>query len=266
MGTLYIVATPIGNLEDITIRALEILKKVDIILCEDTRTSMHLLSHYDIKTKLLSYHKFNEKERSEKILNIIEQGKTVALVSDAGTPLISDPGNILVKEVKKQGFKVTPIVGACAVIGLLSAIEREGEDFKFIGFLPKNDTQIKEIVSKNKCENFVFYESPNRILKTLKAISEVNPSLDIAVGRELTKKFEEINSGRVDEILKYYSSKDKIKGEFVVLVRANKEKTDEAQIREDIEKLKKLKLTNKDISNILFEIKGYNKNLVKSLI
>ncbi len=266
MAELFVVATPIGNLSDITFRAVEILKNVDVIACEDTRNTSTLCEKYDIKTRLISYHKYSENRRVDLFLEYLKQGKNVALVSDAGTPLISDPGNILVKEVKKQGFKVTPIVGACAVIGLLSAIEREGEDFKFIGFLPKNDTQIKEIVSKNKCENFVFYESPNRILKTLKAISEVNPSLDIAVGRELTKKFEEINSGRVDEILKYYSSKDKIKGEFVVLVRANKEKTDEAQIREDIEKLKKLKLTNKDISNILFEIKGYNKNLVKSLI
>ena len=134
-NALYVVATPIGNLEDITLRALEVLKNVDIVAAEDTRTTSILFNHYNISTKLISYHKYSENSRIELFLDHLKDGKSIALVSDAGTPLISDPGNILVKNVIENGFKVIPIVGASAVIGLLSSVYRKGEDFKFIGFI-----------------------------------------------------------------------------------------------------------------------------------
>ena len=148
-NALYSVATPIGNLDDISKRAVEILSNVDVIACEDTRNSSVLMEKYGIKTRLISYHKYSENSRCELFLNYLKEGKSIALITDAGTPLISDPGEILVEEVLKNGFKVIPVVGASAPIALLSAIPRTDEDFKFIGFLPKNKNQIIEIVKLN---------------------------------------------------------------------------------------------------------------------
>ena len=159
---LYIVATPIGNLNDITLRALDVLKNVDIIACEDTRTTSILLNKYSINTKLISYHKFSEKQKSEVILNYLFNDKSIALVSDAGTPLICDPGSTLVDSAIKNGFKIIPIPGPSAIITFLSAVNKEGEDFKFIGFLPRVKNQIIETFLKNKNENLIFYQSPNR--------------------------------------------------------------------------------------------------------
>ena len=186
-NALYVVATPIGNLGDITLRAIEVLKNVDVIACEDTRMTSRLCEKYEINARLVSYHKFSETSRCELFLNYLNEGKSVALVSDAGTPLISDPGEVLVKAVIENGYKVVPIVGASAVIALLSSIQRKREDFKFIGFLPRVKNQICEIFSKNKNENIVFYESPNRVVATLEALFDVRPNSKIAFGRELTK-------------------------------------------------------------------------------
>ncbi|MBE7706178.1 MAG: 16S rRNA (cytidine(1402)-2'-O)-methyltransferase [Cyanobacteria bacterium SIG30] len=266
MSELFIVSTPIGNLSDITLRAIDVLNSVDVIACEDTRNTSILCDKYDIKTRLISYHKYSENARIELFLNYLSEGKNIALVSDAGTPLISDPGTILVEAVKKEGFRVTPIVGASAVLALLSSSFREDEDFKFIGFLPKGDTKIQEILELNKNENLVFYESPKRILNVLKIIKNINLNANISVGRELTKKFEEINEGSIDEILTYYQNKSDIKGEFVVLVKKDKTEIDKKEILKDILKLKKYNLSNKDISNILSDLKGYNKNFVYDLL
>lgn len=256
-NVLYVVATPIGNLEDITLRALEILRNVDVVACEDTRNTSVLMEKYSISTRLISYHKFSEVERSELFLNYLREGKSVALVSDAGTPLISDPGNVLVKEVIKQGFKVVPIVGACAVIALLSSTSRIDEDFKFIGFLPRVKNQILEIVSKNNLENLVFYESPNRLLETLMAIAEEYPYKIITIGRELTKKFEEIKTGTVEDIIEYYKN-NTLKGEIVALL--HKSNNIEIEIDDKIKKLKKLNLKDKEIANILAILFDVKKN------
>ena len=167
---LYTVATPIGNLADITLRALDVLKNVDVIACEDTRITSRLCEKYDIKTRLISYHKFSENKRTELFLGYLKEGKSVALVSDAGTPLVSDPGEILVKSVVEAGFRVIPICGASAVITLLQSVQRMGENFKFVGFLPRVKGQIEEIFLKNKAENLVFYQSPNRMEETLKIL------------------------------------------------------------------------------------------------
>ena len=163
----YIIPTPIGNLGDISKRAIDTLKSVDIIACEDMRVTQKLLNHFDIKTKCISYHKFNEKERVAYFLDLLQSGKTMALVSDAGTPLFCDPGAILVKELRKHNVKITALAGANAVATFLSQISRDNEDFVFTGFLPKTKTQIGNLLSKYKSTDIVFYDSPNRILNTL---------------------------------------------------------------------------------------------------
>ena len=254
---LYVVATPIGNLKDITLRALEVLKTVDVIACEDTRNTSVLMNKYSISTRLISYHKFSEAERSELFLNYLREGKSVAIVSDAGTPLISDPGNVLVKEVTKQGFKVVPVVGASAVIALLSAVDRKDEDFKFIGFLPRVKNQIIETISKNNLENLVFYESPNRLLETLITIASIYPDKKITIGRELTKKFEEIKTGTVADIVEYYKN-NTLKGEIVALLHKSSAET--IELSDKIRKLKALNLKDKEIANILASLFDVKKN------
>jgi len=216
-NALYSVATPIGNLSDMTYRAVEILSNVDVIAAEDTRNTGILLEKYNISTKLVSYHKYSESQKTDYFINMLKEGKSIALVSDAGTPLISDPGAILVKEVLNAGFRVIPIVGASAPIALLSSVSRIGEDFKFIGFMPRVKNQIIDIVEKNRDENLIFYESPQRLLETLQIISETFLNVKVAIGRELTKKFEEIKFGRVEEIIEYYKN-NALKGEIVAMI------------------------------------------------
>lgn len=257
---LYVVATPIGNLDDITLRALETLKKVDVIAAEDTRNTSVLLEKYGITTRLISYHKFSESSRIELFLNYLNEGKSIALVSDAGTPLISDPGAVLVEAVINAGFRVIPIVGASAVIGLLSAIPRNQEDFKFIGFLPRVKNQILEIVSKNKNENLVFYESPNRLIETLEIIADEYPNKKVAIGRELTKKFEEIKVGNILEIIEYFKN-NTLKGEIAGMLYKD-EIQQEIDLDEKIKKLKSLNLKDKEISSILAGLYDVNKNQV----
>lgn len=262
-GTLFIVSTPIGNLSDITLRALETLKNVDIIACEDTRTSKNLLDKYEIKTRLISYHKYSENARSELILNYLKEGKNVALITDAGTPLISDPGNILVNEVSNNGFKIVPIVGACALISLLQSVQREGESFKFIGFLPKSEKQIAEIFEKNSQENLIFYESPKRILKTLEII-KMNGDLNaiISIGREMTKKFEEIITTDIKKAYEHYKNKSEIKGEFVCMFHKTSSKEDKIlkNIEKDVKMLKNLGISGKNTVKILTKLKNYKRN------
>ena len=259
-NALYSVATPIGNLDDISKRAVDILSNVDVIACEDTRNSSVLMEKYGIKTRLISYHKYSENSRCELFLNYLKEGKSIALITDAGTPLISDPGEILVEEVLKNGFKVIPVVGASALIALLSAIPRTDEDFKFIGFLPKNKNQIIEIVSKNKFENLIFYESPNRIIETLETIKNEFPSKKVALGRELTKKFEEIKIGEISEIIEYFKS-NILKGEIVAMLYKDI-KTDDIVFDEKIKKLKNLNYKDKEIATILSELYDSNKNAI----
>lgn len=255
----YVVPTPIGNISDITIRALEVLKGVDLIACEDTRTTQKLLNHYDVKTKCISYHKYNEKERIELFLSELRDGKKIALVSDAGTPLICDPGEIIIKELLKNGFSVTSLPGACAITTFLSQIPRNGEEFSFIGFMPRGDEQIKAIVQKYINQNLVFYDSPERILKTLNAIKTVRQDAKIAIARELSKLFEEVKTGSIDEIISHY--KDGIKGEIVCMVYADDTKKD-MDLESKIKELKSKGFKDKDISIILSTLYNVNKNQV----
>jgi len=260
----YIIPTPIGNISDITLRAIDVLKEVDIIACEDSRVTQKLLNHYDIKTKCISYHKYNERERVSSIIEYLQEGKTIALVSDAGTPMICDPGSILLSELKRNNIKVTSLPGACAVTTFISQIPRNTEEFKFVGFLPKSEKQILDLYEKNKYTNIVFYESPNRILKTLKILQIKNQNLMIAIGRELTKIFEEIIVDKIETVIEHFSNTD-IKGEFVCMIFAQ-QKTQIPDINNKIEKLKQQGFKSKDIANIITTLYEINKNEVKNLL
>ena len=253
----YIVPTPIGNIADITLRAIEVLKNVDLIACEDTRVTQKLLNHYDIKTKSVSYHKYNERERVEYFLRVLGEGKTIALVSDAGTPMICDPGGVIVQELSKAGYSITSLPGACAVTTFLSQIPREDEEFTFVGFMSRGEKQIMEIVKRFSANNLVFYESPQRILNTLKIIQMVRPNAIISLGRELSKLFEEVLTDDISTVIEHYQ--DEIKGEIVCMVHREKNVQD-IEVTNKIKALKAKGFRDKDISVILAELFGMNKN------
>ena len=249
---LYFISTPIGNLKDISYRAVETLKEVDVILCEDTRHSLKLLDFYGIKKQLISYHKYNEKERVQQILETLNSGKKIALVSDAGTPLICDPGSVIVKELREKSFSITALAGANAVVTFLSQISREDETFTFVGFLPKTQAKIEELAQQYKFEDFVFYESPNRIIQTLEIIKQVRPDAKVAFGRELTKVFEEIFVDNIENVINHL--KDNVaKGEFVCLIFRDEEKTDLTEYENKVKLLQAKGFGAKDISVILSE-------------
>lgn len=262
----YIIPTPIGNLKDITLRAIEVLKSVDIIACEDSRVTQKLLNHYEIKTKTISYHKYNERERVQKFLELLHEGKTIALVSDAGTPMICDPGAVLLEELKKNNVKVRALTGASALTTFLSQVPRQGEDFAFVGFLPKTEGQIFALLQKFAYTNLVFYESPNRLLKTLAYVEQFDESAKVAVGRELTKMFEEIVVDEVKNVIEHYKN-NVLKGELVVMVYKKEGlEFSQSEILEKIELLKKRQFSTKDISTILADLYGLNKNEIYKLI
>jgi len=221
MATLYVVATPIGNLEDLTLRALRILKEVDLILCEDTRRTQKLLNFYQIKKKLLSYHQHSKLKRIEEIIDLLKRGKNLALVSDSGTPSISDPGGKLIEKIFEtfgDSVKIVPIPGPSAITSIASISGFPMDKFLFLGFLPKKKKkkEFLEEILKSKYP-VIFFESPYRILKTLEELEILNPDFKIVVARELTKKFETIYRGKVGEV-KEKIKKDKIKGEFTIVV------------------------------------------------
>ena len=222
---LYLVATPIGNLEDITFRAINTLKMVDIIYCEDTRTSLKLLNHYDIKAPLHSYHLFNENEISNKIINNINEGKNVAIISDAGMPVISDPGWVAVNEAIKNDVEVVIVPGVTAGITALVGSGLNSYQYYFAGFFnskkTKREKELEKLVKRE--ETIVFYESPHRIEETLRIIDKLYQDRQIVIARELTKKHEEYLRGTAKEMLEAI---DTIKGELVVLISGNKEKED----------------------------------------
>ncbi len=220
---LYLVSTPIGNLEDITLRALRVLKEVSLIAAEDTRETRKLLAHYKISSDITSFNDLNKSSRSRQLIEMMRCGKDVALVSDAGTPGISDPGFFLVRECVREGIKIVPVPGPTAMVSALVCSGLPTDRFTFYGFIPKKPGQ-KESFLKNlseKDETAVFYESPYRILKTLEAMSALLPDHQVVIGRELTKMFEEFVRGTPKEVLSHFRSKP-IKGEFVVLVSRQK--------------------------------------------
>ena len=219
-GTLYIVATPIGNLEDISERALRILREVDVIACEDTRRTLVLLNAFGIKTKAISYHEHNERARAEALCEQIESGKSVALVSDAGTPLISDPGFRIVQAAIERDIPIVPIPGATAFVAALAASGLPSDRFLFAGFLPAraNARRAKLEELTNIPGTLVFYEAPHRIAATLKAALEALGNRRAVVARELTKLHEEIVRGSLSELVKRFSGDAKARGEIVLII------------------------------------------------
>lgn len=217
-GILYIVSTPIGNLGDFSFRAVDILNSVDLIATEDTRQTKKLLRHYSIETKMISYHEWNEIERALELCELIKNGKKIALVTDAGTPCISDPGFRIVRETQKQQLTVCTIPGASAVVSALSISGLPSDHFFFEGFLPKKKGRKTRLEFLNTLDaSIVLYESPHRILKTLKDINSYLGNRFVSISRELTKKFEEVETKRVEELIQKYDEK-KAKGEFVIVI------------------------------------------------
>lgn len=231
MGKLYIVATPIGNLEDITIRAVNVLKSVDFIIAEDTRHTLKLLNHLGISKPLISYYKQNERIKCNSILDKINSGENVALVCDAGTPGISDPGEVIIKEAINSGIDVVPIPGACAFVNALVASGLSSNHFYFEGFLPVNKKDKYDRLEKIKytTSTIIFYEAPHKLLRTLEDIRVVLGDRNVVVAHELTKVHEEFIRGSISEVLRILPSE--IKGEFVIILEGS------AVTKKDIELL-----------------------------
>ncbi|HQC58237.1 MAG TPA: 16S rRNA (cytidine(1402)-2'-O)-methyltransferase [Candidatus Syntrophosphaera thermopropionivorans] len=253
-GNLYLVPVPIGNLRDITLRALEILQKVEIIAAEDTRITRSLLSHYQIKSgRLISLHKYNEKKRIPEILELLEQGKDIAVVSDAGSPGISDPASLLVQEAIDHQINIIPLPGATAIIPALTASGFNTESFLFLGFLPLTTKHRKEKLTliKNSIHTVILYEAPHRIKRTLTELSEYIDNRRICLAREITKIYEEFIRGNIQDIITNFNIKEK--GEFVIVIEGNKrsEQIDRTEINQYIEELLGQGLSSKTIAQMV---------------
>ena len=255
-GNLYLVATPIGNLEDITLRAINVLKNVDLIAAEDTRHTLKLLNHLEISKPMISCHRHNENEKSNKIIEKLKDGKNIAIVSDAGTPGISDPGEEVVKEAIKEDIQIIPIPGACAAINALIVSGIDTKEFYFLGFLPLNKKLRKEKLNeiKNINKTIILYEAPHKILNTINDLENILENRQVVFAREITKIHEEFIRGTIKEI------KEKIenpKGEFVIIIEGNKNV-------ENIENKLNLLTINEHYN--YYENKGYSKKEIIKLI
>lgn len=221
IGKLYIVATPIGNLEDITLRAINVLKSADLIVAEDTRHTLKLLNHLEITKPLISYHRHNEELKTEILIEKLEQGKNLALVSDAGTPGICDPGEIIIKKCINKTIQVIPIPGACAMINALIASGIDTKEFNFLGFLPLNKKLRKEKLEeiKNSKKTIILYEAPHKLSNTLKDLEMLLENRQVVLARELTKIHEEFIRGNIKEII---NKVENLKGEMILIIEGNK--------------------------------------------
>ena len=254
-GKLTIISLPIGNLKDITIRALEELQSSDLIFCEDKRITIKLLNHYNIKNKLMSYNEHSDRGTREFIVNQIEKGKSISLVSDAGTPLISDPGYKLIKELKKKNLTVTSCPGPSSPITAITLAGLPTDKFFFSGFLPVKSKARKDYLLKIKNieSTIIFLESPNRIVKSLETILEIFGDRNISICRELTKKFEEVITLKVSEAIKNLSSRNNVKGEIVIVIEGEV-KIDKSQ---NLEAILKDALKSMSLSDAAREISKY---------
>ena len=265
-GKLYIVATPIGNLDDITLRAINTLKQVDIIIAEDTRHSLKLLNHLEITKPLISYHRHNEEEKTDMILNKIEEGNNIALISDAGTPVISDPGEFIVKEALERNIDVVPIPGACAIITALMAAGVNARSFTFYGFLSLNkkirNKELEQIRSNRN--TIILYEAPHKIINTLKDLENYVGDRKIVLARELTKIHEEFIRGTIEEIQEKITTP---KGEYVIIIDENSDidtneenELNKLTLEEHFEYYKKIGLDKKDIIKKIAKDRNVPKN------
>jgi len=272
MGKLYIVATPLGNLADISQRAIETLKQVDKIAAEDTRHSKCLLHHYSISTPLIALHAHNEQEQSKMLLAELQQGMSLALISDAGTPLISDPGYNLVQLAHQHGILVSPIPGPCAAIAALSALGLPCQQFSFLGFLPVKSTQRQQTLEQyiTASQTLVFYEAPHRILATVKDCMTVFGGERMAgIARELTKTFETIRVGKLSELLDWMTQdENQQRGEFVLVIKGAEVHTETSAEDEQITRILKILLAElplKQAVSLCTQITAQPKNTVYDL-
>ena len=264
-NSLYIVSTPIGNLDDITIRALDVLKKSDIILCEDTRHSLKLLNHFKIKKKLISYHKFNEKKQMASLLEHIKQGKILSLISDAGTPLLSDPGQILLNECISLGIRIVPVPGVSSITAAVSA-SGFNDQFLFFGFLPKKENQLEKILSSLSDLNYtqVFFIPSIKINLYIKKFKKYFYNRQILIARELTKIHEQFYRG---EVYNFDTFKNPLKGELTVVISGIKSKVQSIDKEKIINKAKKYlkKYSLKDTVELISETENANKKNIYQL-
>ena len=265
-GILFIVATPIGNLDDITFRAVEVLKSVDIVFAEDTRHSKKLLLHLDISKPIRAFHDHNEREKTKAIIGEIHSGKSIALISDAGTPLISDPGYFLVAQAKKECLRVVPIPGPSALITALSASGLASDRFTFLGFLPSKKTARVKLLKSliNRSETSIFYESPKRILATLTDMHRIfGDNREVCLAKELTKVFETIQTDSIPNLIKYLTfDQNNQKGEFVILISAN-DKIDIAEAESQLDSLLPIlcaEMSTSKAAKLAAKITGIDKN------
>lgn len=278
-GKIYLVATPIGNLSDISIRAVDTLKNVDIIACEDTRNTIKLLNHFEIKAPLTSYHEYNKIDKAYELCEKVKTGKNIAFVSDAGMPAISDPGYELVDIAYKQGLNVTVIPGASAVVSALAISGISSRRFSFEGFLPNDKNEKKEILTELSQESrtIILYEAPHRLLKTLKELFECLGDRKISIVRELTKLHEEVIRGNLGKIIADYESCDiAVRGEYVLVIegksllekRSERQKSfEEISIKEHFDKYILMGLDKKEAMKAVAKDRGIQKREVyKELI
>ncbi|MBO7677244.1 MAG: 16S rRNA (cytidine(1402)-2'-O)-methyltransferase [Erysipelotrichaceae bacterium] len=262
-ATLFLVATPIGNLNEVSARTLDTLRTVDVIACEDTRNTIKLLSHFDIHTKMITYHNFNEEESSKGIIKLLEEGNNVALVSDAGYPLISDPGYLLVNEVIDNGFDIVTISGPNAALNALVASGLETNHYLFYGFLNSKSSQARKELEelKNFPYTMIFYEAPHRIEKTLKLMYEVLGERKACLARELTKLHEQYHRGTLSELCDLHD----LKGEMVLIVEGYKkddEEPDLEKLLDEVEELINNGSRSKQAINEISSRYDYSKNVL----
>lgn len=263
-GKLYLVATPIGNLEDITLRALRILKEVDYIAAEDTRNTLKLLNYFEIKKPLISNHRHNEENRENNLIEKLKEGKNIAVVSDAGTPGICDPGEVIVKRAIEEDIDVIPIPGACAAINALIASGLDTKEFVFLGFLPLNKKLRREKLQEIKNENktSIIYEAPHKIKDSLNDLKDIVGNRKVVLARELTKIHEEFIRGSIDNIIEKCEN---LKGEMILLIEGNKEINNEnilnnLTLKEHYNVYEKQGIEKKEIIKKIAKDRGVNKN------
>ena len=262
-GNLYVVATPIGNLEDITLRAIKTLKEVDLIAAEDTRHTLKLLNHLEITKPMISYHRHNEEIRCENLIKELKEGKNIALVSDAGTPGICDPGEEIIKKCIEEDIKVIPIPGACAMINALIASGISTKEFSFLGFLPLNKKNRKEKIEeiKNSNKTIIIYEAPHKLKNTLNDLSSILEDRKIVLARELTKIHEEYIRGTINELIE---KAENLKGEIVLIIEGKQIKEENElnnlTLEEHFEFYKKQGLDKKEIIKKIAKDRNVSKN------
>lgn len=271
-GKLSLVGTPIGNLEDMSFRAIRTLKEADRIACEDTRQTIKLLNHFEIKNRLEAYHKYNEQKESDRLIDLLKAGEHIALVSDAGLPIISDPGSVIVRRCRDEGIEVEVIPGPNAGLSALMLSGLDARDFRFLGFLGKSSKEFKQGIETivDSGATVILYESPHRIEKLLAALAEAVPDREISISREITKKFEETLHGTASELLALFEEK-KPKGEFVVVISGAdpQEKTlslSELPVEEHMDHYQKEGLSEKEAMKQVARDRGVSKREIYNQI